>query len=261
MLFMIAGESFTGKSVSAGTFPKPMKYLEFDANGAESLKHAKGKDGKLIVPDWEQIDVVSLVKQKVHDLSFVTDMGGRNSKSEPPAHTSEALDVVAEYNKVMADLRINKEGYHTVVIDSLTSMFRIWKEMILWVNKIPHIRQNDYGTLEGVLGGQFLPNLRALPVKYVILVNHLFLDMERNKDGEETGVILGEYPVAPSRPMGKNMGKYIDELYRQKIEGGEYVWRTKRSGFFQAGSRLNVPDPIKPATFQELSKYINTGGK
>jgi len=251
MILMLAGESFTGKSVSAGTFPKPMCYLEFDVNGTESLKHAKNKDGSLVVQDFEKIFVKALCKQKVHDLSFVTDMGGKMSKGDPPEHTAESVDVIKEYNEYMKTLRENKEGFQTLVIDSMTSMFRIWMEMILWINKIPSIRQNDFGTLTGILAGQFLPNLRTLPIPYIILVNHVATEVE-----EKTGIVLSEFPYAPSKNMGKGLGKHIDELYRQKIEGGDYVWRTRKTGFFQAGSRLSVPELIKPATFQELSKYL-----
>ena len=64
-----------------------------------------------------------------------------------------------------------------------------------------------------------------------------------------------EFPIGPSKNMGRTMGMAFDEIYRQKIDGEKYVWRTKKNGFFQAGSRLNVPDPIE-ANFKFLKPYI-----
>lgn len=248
MLFVLVGESFTGKSVSAGTFPKPMLYLDYDG-GFESIKNAKGKDGNLIVPDWEKIDVIEMKKQTVQELNFVTDMG-KGGSGIPPKYVAESPELVKKYNEIMVSLEKNEKGYKSVVIDSLSSVFRNWKETLLKINSISSIRIADYGTLEGVLFGQFLPTLKALIIPYIILIDHVELEKD-----EITGQLL-EYAVGPSRNMGRNLPKAVDEFYRQRVEGGDYVWRTKKTGFFQAGSRLNLPDLIKPATFQELNKYL-----
>jgi len=248
---MLVGESFTGKSVSAGTFPKPMLYLDYDG-GFESVKNAKGKDGKLVVLDWEKIDVVEMKKQTVQELSFVTDMG-RGGSGVPPKHVHESPEIIKKFNDIMHSLEKNEKGYKTLVIDSLSSVFRNWKETLMKINNIPALRIVDYGTLEGVLLGQFLPTLKALSLSFIVLIDHVELEKD-----EMTGQLL-EYAVGPSRNMGRNLPKDIDEFYRQKVEGGDYVWKTKKTGFFQAGSRLSMPETIKPATFQELSKYLKIG--
>jgi hypothetical protein len=59
--------------------------------------------------------------------------------------------------------------------------------------------------------------------------------------------------------MGKNMGREFDNLFRMTPD---YKWRTKAHGrFVGAGSRLNLPDPLFPATYQELEKHLKKGGK
>ena len=87
-------------------------------------------------------------------------------------------------------------------------------------------------------------------VENIVLIDHI----DSDKD-EITGAI-SEFPVGPSKNMGKNLGRNFDEIYLQKQEGSDYVWRTRRNGLFQAGSRLNLPELIKPATYEELSKYL-----
>ena len=122
------------------------------------------------------------------------------------------------------------------------------------MNNISSLRIPDYGTLENVLLSQFIPSLKSLvgtgKLEYVILIDHI----EVEKD-EVTGRLM-EYPIGPSRNMGKNLGLHFDEIWRQQQEGGEYVWRTKRAGLFQAGSRLDLPEVIKPATFQTLDAIL-----
>lgn len=247
MIFVLVGESFTGKSVSAATFPKPMKYLDYDG-GFESVKNTKDVRGNLIVPDWSEIEVITMAKRTVQDLSFVTDKGKGVGVS--PQHVNEAPEIVKLFNDQMHMIEVGEKKYQSLVIDSLSSVFRNWKEAVLKSNNIPSLRIADYGTLEGVLLSQFIPTLKALYVPYIILIDHVELEKD-----EITGQLI-EYPIGPSRNMGRNLGKEVDELYRQKVEGNDYVWRTRKTGFFQAGSRLSVPETIKPATFQELSKFI-----
>lgn len=252
LLLLISGEYKTGKTISACTFPKPLLLIDYD-DGMESVNNAKGKDGKLIISDKDEITQVKFFKNTVNDLSFKTDMKGMTA----PAHTKASIDLISSYNKIIKEIddtgMYQNKKYETIVIDSLTTMFRIWKEAIMAMNNISALRIPDYGTLETVLYGQFIPSLKTLlltnKVKYIILVDHT--DTERD---EITGAI-SEFPIGPSKNMGKNMGIAFDEIYRQRIEGDKYIWRTRKTGFFMAGSRLNVPDGIE-ANFNNLKQYI-----
>lgn len=266
MLFLIVGGYKTGKTVSASTFPKPILWLDWE-NGFKSVETVKPQ----YLPDIKKI---SFYKQQIYDLSFVTDVG---SKMSPP-FTQDSPRFITEFNNIIKELGkngcITETGVElglgpnviipiagptiftpkTLVIDSLTAMFQIWKESILKMNSVSSLRIQDYGTLENVLVGQFIPAMKSLSesgkIENIVLIDHI------DSDKDEITGQLSEFPVGPSRNMGKSLGRHFDEIYLQKQEGQDYVWRTRKNGLFQAGSRLNLPELIKPATYDELSKYL-----
>ena len=249
MMILLCGEYKTGKTVSACTFPKPMIYFDFD-RGLGSAKHTTSKSGEKVVENFEDIHVVDFTRESAAPLEFKTSMQG----SRAPLHTKESPGMIKRYNDTIKSLfeQKDQEPYQSLVIDSLTTMFRVWKEAILQMNSIPALRIPDYGTLEGILFGQFIPTLKTLnkTIPYIILIDHEAMDKD-----EVSGKVM-EFPIGPSVNQGKALGKEFDEIWRMRVEGGKHVWRTKKSGFFQAGSRLNLPDPIEPATFKTLSKYL-----
>ena len=253
MLILLCGQYKSGKSVSSATFPKPLLYEDWDC-GFSSIENTRGKDNKLLIQDRADITVIPFYRQQVYDLLFQTDIGVKSA----PAHTIEAPVLIKQHNDIIKSL--NKDGcyldkpYKTLVIDSLTTMFRVWKEMILRMNNISTLRIPDYGTLETILLGQFIPGLKSLlatgKLEHIILIDHIDMDKD-----EISGMLM-EFPVGPSRNMGKIIGLQFDEIWIQKKEGSDYVWRTKPTGLFQAGSRLDLPEVIKPATFQSLESIL-----
>lgn len=265
MLVNIVAKPKMGKTVSAATFPKPMLLLDWD-RGFESVKNAKNKNGSLVVPDWADITVVEFYKMQASPLVFkswqLVKGGGVGSA---PDHSKDALAVIEKYNKLMAELALDGcitiEGkvvkigpFKTVVIDPITTMFRVWKDCILYANAIPELRRGDYLTLEGALANQFIPNLKSLndTIPYIICLDH------EDFDQSENGTLTGEYPVGPTKNLGKNLSEFFDEVWRMEVaQDGSYCWRTKNHGLFRgAGSRHDLPDTIKPATFEEVSKYL-----
>ena len=263
MIVCIASKPKTGKTVSACTFPKPMLVLDFD-RGFESVKHAKNKDKLLVVPDWKDITVVTFYKKQSADLTFKTwQLVKGGASGPPPEYAKDALNVITQYNNLMKELAVDgcitidgtKIGpFKTLIIDPLTTFFRLWKECILYANSIPELRRGDYLTLEGTLANQFIPNLKSLAdlVPNIICLNH------EDFDQSEDGTLTGEYPVGPTKNLGKNLSEFFDEVWRMEIaQDGTYTWRTRIHGLFRgAGSRHHLPDPIKPATYLELSKYL-----
>ncbi len=250
MLIMIAGNYMTGKTVSACSFPKPLTLLDFDGNWL-SIKRVKGKDGKLICGDVSQIDIGTFTREKITPLSLKTNLS-KDGTGSAPAYSSDYMTMLGKYNDYITNLKEGDKYPKTLVIDSLSTLIRIWKNAILSANNIPSLRIPDYGTLESVLFSQFIPTLRALcsKIPYIIVTNHLTMDKD-----EFTGRIT-ESPVGTSMNTGKSIGMCFDEVWLQKQEGVDYVWRTRKNGFFQAGSRSNLPDPIKPALFSSIKSYM-----
>lgn len=254
MLILLCGPYKTGKTISAATFPKPMLWEDWD-NGFTSVLNVRRPDGKLLIQDHEDITVVPFVKQGATDLLFKTQRKGTVS-AQPYTHGS--LDLLNKHNSIISSLASKKtyqdKAYKTLVIDSLTMTFRTWKEMIMFMNNQQALEIQDYGTLENVLVGQFFPGLKHLlatgALEHIILIDHTELEKD-----ELTGAIT-EYPVGPSRNMGRNIGLQVDEIFYQAYEGNAYLWHTKPTGFFKAGSRLDLPDPVKPGTWQRLEEIL-----
>lgn len=264
LLVNIVGKPKTGKTVSACTFPKPGLVLDFDL-GFESVRHARDNNNNLIVPDHNQITVIEFFKKQAAPLVFKTWQLVKGGGVGPaPEHAKDAMPVIEKYNRVMADLAkdgciVTNEGkkvgpFKTLVIDPTTAMYRLWKDGILFANGIPELRRGDYLTLEGVLANQFIPNLKSLltTIPYIICLSH------EDHDQSDNGTLIGEYSVGPTKNLGKNMSEFYDEVWRmEQAQDGRYQWRTRNHGLFRgAGSRHHLNDPICPATYAELSKYL-----
>lgn len=257
LITLLIGEYKTGKTVSACTFPKPLLFLDWDG-GFTSVEHTTLPNGKKVVEGIDQITHIQFIKEGYHNLDFKTTLQG----SVAPEHTSAIPAMIQKFNATLKSLAIDrcveidgvKKGpFQTLVIDSLSAMFLIWKDMILNMNKVPHLRIQDYDTLESLLFRQLSPSLQALGKKipYIILINHTDMDKD-----EMTGRIM-EFPVGPSKAMGKKMGRLTDEIWIQKVDGAERVWRTTKDGLLNAGSRLHLPSEIKPATFQTIEGILS----
>ena len=251
MLILIVGAPFTGKTISACTFPKPMKYFDFD-HGIESIYHAKDEFGKLIVSEPDKIEIVKFYSEEVYDLNFKTAKESDFKLGGAPPHTKTSVSIMQKYNEELKKVFDNPPL--TLIIDSATTMFRVWIDTILYTNNIPALRIADYKTLSGILFRQFIPTLHMLSTSkgiWVIVIDHEIADKD-----ELLGTI-SEFPIGPSANMGRELPKEFDEVWRQRVENSKYVWRTRKHGLFVgAGSRLHLPDPISPATYQELDKLL-----
>lgn len=246
-VILIVGDPKTGKTISACTFPKPLRLVDFDGGGYKSI-YAKDDGGNPLLSDSSEVEIVEIVKEKSHEINFY-----RNLKvKQAPAHVSEAQQLISKMNDVTNDLEVSKIS--TLVYDSLTSMFRLWKEAVLYQNSQMGLQIQDYQTLEEVLYSQFIPSLKNLPVDYVILIDHTMVDKD------EVSGMISEFPVGPSRNMGRQLPQQFDEVWQQKYEMGSYVWETRSSGLFiGSGSRTNLPEKINPATFEEVNKFWGKG--
>src|SRR4030042_63768 len=106
MLILIAGESMTGKSVSGATFPKSMKYFDFDGN-TSSIFHARNKAGELIVKDADKIQFIDMTRKEVQKLDLRATASDAKSKGLPPSYSDSAVPIIDKLNKEL--LAITKE--------------------------------------------------------------------------------------------------------------------------------------------------------
>jgi len=237
-IILLVGDPKTGKTVSSCTFPKPLLLLDFD-DGAKSIRQLPE-----VVKEQDKIDVETFKNNRVHTLSF----NSSNRGNSAPAHTIGAGAHVTKMNKLLKEIKPG--DYSTIIVDSLTAMFRVWKQNILLANRQMALQLQDYGTLEVVFFDQFLASLKALPIDNVILISHTTYERD-----DVSGKIL-EFPVGTSRQMGKNLPAAFDEVWTQKVQGANYTWNTRKTGLFiGAGSRLNLP-PQLPALYSELEKHM-----
>lgn len=266
MIALIVGDPKTGKTVSAGTFPKPALILDFD-DGALSIEKTTGPDGKLVCGDWDGFSIVKFLVEEPIPLSFVTADVKRGGP--PPVYAASMSKMLVRVNAVFDELA--KDGcvpselvegaeaggrigpFKTVIIDPLTQMFRIWKGAVMHDNRIPGMRIQDYLTLEHVLFNVFVPNLKLLHSK----VEHVILTVHEDIDKDEATGVLVEFPVGPSKAMGKQLSESFDEVWRMGATAGVPHWDTKAGGrFSSAGSRNHLPKVICPATYEELKKHL-----
>jgi hypothetical protein len=140
--------------------------------------------------------------------------------------------------------------YRTIVIDSLTTMYRLWKEAILCNQKQSVLQIPDYGTLEAMLFSLFIPAIKGLPIDFKIFIGHI--EYEKN---EVDGRVI-EFPKGPTRNQGKDLGQEFSEVWRQKNEINRFVWRTKKGvDIMPVGSRLHLPDNTD-ANFKALVEVV-----
>lgn len=273
MLILLAGDYKSGKTIASCSFIDACKKMEADNvalggpeetllmldinDGFEAVKNARDASEALVVPRWKEIIVEKFYKTGFHPLFMKTAEKADFAKKQAPAHTAQSGAIVESLNTVFNEL-YDKQGMYkgkkiqVLVIDALSDMFRIWKEAVMDVNKIPNLRISDYLTLEGMLFGQFIPTLKSLGqyIPWIILCNHITMDKD-----EIMGAIM-EFPIGPSNAMGRLIGKEFDEVWKMEASGSKFSWRTKSAGFFKAGSRMSLPDPVTPATYKTLEAIL-----
>ncbi len=245
-LFFLCGFPGTGKTVSAGTGKRPQRFYDYDG-GFDSIRYAKNKDGSLIVPDWKDIEVVDMTRKAPTKVSLMA----KKDSGIPPPNAKAYKELVEQFNKEIEGLSKGDKHYGSMVVDSFTAVVKSWKMGLLFANSLAALRLGDYDFLWQIAVDHFLNGLEALTtVDNVIITDHVdFIQ------SEESGAIK-EFPSATSRPKGREIAKYIGEVYYQHVEGGKYVWRTRQYKSFEgAKSRLGLPDPM-PADFKELEKIL-----
>lgn len=229
--FLIYGDSGSGKSTSAATWPKPMLVFMWDPHGKDIPYLKRGQPGPRLVdaygtPYQEVLSTKS--GETIIRIEHYIDL----DPLKPQAY--------ARFLRRLSDGGEFPE-WRTVVLDSVTFMelmARKYAQYTLMPNsKEP--RQwfaSSTDTLEEVLMVRF----GALPQNVVVLAH-----IDEDKD-ELNGVYLRN-PMAPGRLRKRSPAGY-SEVYRAYVRRDtngerEYLWQTRSDNMYSATTQLDAPDP------------------
>lgn len=227
---LVYGDSGAGKTTFAATFPKPY-FFDFD----QGIMSAVGTPD-LLYEDYDR----------------------------------DPAKALATYNKFIKDAReaqalIKSGEVQTVVIDSLTTMADVFMAYILndarRANTTPQIQ--DYQRQQSLIV-QTLNQFFGMGAHVLALGHYTF-----EKD-EVTGTTKA-VPLIPGQLKGK-LGMYFDEAYFATVKGGnlqkqgEYVLQTRKSGLYDAKSRLTgmlqklghegVPPVLENPSYEDLQELM-----
>lgn len=226
---LLFGDSGTGKTCFAMTFPGPIWVADFDGKISSAAAFYSNMPDVLAQVEYE--NYVALGKE----------------------------DMPAErFNKKLGELKqLAREGkfpYRTIVIDSLTTyadetMKYLMKEnpgvkrMITRLAQAPS--QQDYG-IANIFHKQLIGELVAFPCNIVVTAH-----IATEKD-ELTGEILRTPLIAGQ--LKQKLPIYFSEVHRAFTRDGKYFAQTQSDGKFQCRSQIkNIPREI-PLHYHELVK-------
>jgi hypothetical protein len=246
---LVFGESGTGKTTFAASFPKPF-FLDFD----------KG--------------VLSLAgREEVYSESFKAASYG--SMDEAGRQLSPQAEF-ARFQKTVRDLipHIKAGEIQTIVLDSITTYADLCLNYVLETGMTSKDKSNRLGQQPGIAdwGMQMsiikstMNQLFALPCHFVATAHEQF-----EKD-ELTGALKGT-PLATGK-LAAQLPLWFDEVYRSNIQGqgtqARYVLSTKGSQGWVGKSRLDgllkncgkegLPNPIGP-DYTKISSFVEEAQK
>ena len=221
----VCGDSGTGKSIFAASFPKPAFLFNFD----KSILSYRGLD--IDYEDYTQ-DGKGWVKFEKDFLELKKQM----TSDDPP--------------------------YKTVILDSTTSWTDVAMERALQLDskrsKTGGPMWNvHYGMVKNLLEGRMRQLLEFK--SNVVVIGHLNIVLD-----QETGAVIAIQPLLTGQLATKVPG-YFDEVYYSRTmktkEGVQWVLQTVAKGFYKARSRLSgamriLPDEI-PNNYSALLEAIN----
>jgi len=229
---LIFGDSGSGKTCFASTFPGPIHYCDFDLKVSSVASFLKGKD-KLNEITYEQYPYAGK-EPGVAGRRFNDDMG-----------------------KLKALAKKGEFPYKTLVIDSLTTMSDRIMEHLMKEN--PAVKRNvtrgaqapalqDYGLFR-IFMKSFIAELISLPCNIVITAH---IDIQKD---ETTGAIL-RVPMLTGK-LAKELPIYFEEVYMAYVEGeGEkrkYKAQTQADRKFNCRSQRGLP-PVIDLSYESLVK-------
>lgn len=238
--WLLYGDSGSGKSTSAATWPTPQLVLAFDPYGKElpyKKRHAAGtrrieahtnEAGTNIEYILEADD--SVVCQIEHFID------------EDPRKPAAYSRFLTRMDRFKDEFESWQHG--TIILDSVTFMelaARKWAQYAL--NPSTKEPRQWFASSTDMLEEMLMLRFGSLPMN-VVVVAHI----DEDKD-EVNGEII-RHPSAPGRMRKRSPAGY-SELYRQFVyrddEGKRvHAWQTRNDGRWNCATQFDVPDPCEP---------------
>lgn len=220
----VAGDSGTGKSVFAATFPGPKFLFNFD----------KG-----------------VLSYRGTDTTF----------ENYPATALGWVKFEKDFRKLKEDFKKNPEIYRTVIVDSTTSWTDLAMARAMQLDPKRSVINGPlwnvhYGIVRNLIEG-YIRQILELPCN-IVTVGHLDIVIDN-----DTGAIIAIQPLLTGQ-LSTKLPAYFDEVYyaqnRTKQGKTAFVLLTLAKGFYKARSRISGVEQLLPAeipnNYEEIMKRI-----
>ena len=235
--FLLYGESGSGKSSGAATWPKPLLACFFDPMFKERpyLYMRSGKPRGVITRTVEGTVPVEEARDDSGNLVVRIEHYLDADVKQPR--------VYAEFLSRMQRIREDIERWQikTLVIDSVTFMeIAARKEQQYRLNPTARDPRQWFAGSTDTLEEVLMVNLGTLPIN-VVVIAHI------DEDKDELHGTMVRNPAAPGRLRKRTPAGY-SEVYRAYVrrDGDDeslYLWQTRSDQFYNALSLFNVPNP------------------
>jgi hypothetical protein len=221
----VCGDSGTGKSIFASTFPTPGFVFDFD-KGIDSYR---GKDF-----DYEQFDL------------------------SPQGWVQFEKTLMTLEKELKEDCR-----YKTIIIDSTTVMTDLAMERSMQLDPKRSATNGPlwnvhYQMVKNLVEGK-LRKIINLPCNIVVIA-HL-----ENITNQETGALIGIEPLLTGNLSKRVPGYFSEVYYanvKQKDGKNQYLMQTVNKGFYKARSRMRgVEDYLEDYVPNDYNKIMEMLGK
>ena len=235
--WLIYGESGSGKSSCAATWPKPLLGCFFDPLFKERpyLYTRSGKPRGVITREVEGAVPVDEARGDTGNLLVRIEHYLDADVKNPRAYA----DFLARMSRIHDDIQAWK--IVTLVIDSVTFMeLAARKEQQYRLNPTARDPRQWFNGSTDTLEEVLMINVGTLPINVVVIAH-----IDEQKDDLHGTMVRN--PAAPGRLRKRGAGGY-SEVYRAYVhreDNGDpvYAWQTRSDQFFNALSLFNVPNP------------------
>lgn len=232
---IIYGDSGSGKSTAAATFPKEMVVFMFDPFGKDTPYLKRGEPSDLGV-DEHGTKYREVYSRKTGALLIRLEYYLDDNPQKPTAYR--------RFLNRMTTFQDEYDEWQTVVVDSLTFMELTARKHAQY-NLNPNAKDGRqwYGSAKDALEEMLMMRFGAFPMNVVVCAH-----ISETKDEVHGGFIRGIHAVGK---LGKNLPAGYSELYRafvrrDKAGNSEYLWQTRSDIMWNASSQVSAPDPCIP---------------